>query len=560
MIIGQMLDKRYELTEFIGKGGMALVYRAIDHRTGHDVAVKILRPEFSDDKEFLERFEREALAASKMSHHNIVNLLDVGKDDQSQYLVMEYVNGKTLKEVIDQNGPMKPELAAQICIRILSALQHAHKNGIIHRDIKPQNILVHSEGHIKVSDFGIARFTESNTVAKQDNVMGSVHYISPEQARGDDVTFSSDIYSAGVVLYEMLAGRVPFDGDSAVTVALMHINAKPTPLHEIIPDIPAAFEKIVEKALEKKADLRYQSALEMAQDLQRAIHEPTGDWLDDISDTPISEFEHNNSTESATALSGFLNRLQKNWYYYLLVFLLGLLVTFATVFGVIRIFDSIGNSKQVPYVIGEEEEDALKQLIRTGLNGKILSRDTNDLYPAGTVIAQFPEYDTVLRKGETVGLTLSTGKNPQAAPSLIGSNTANAVLIAEKYGYLVKVSPEMILSDVEYGMVVQQEPSPGIVTYQNTEITVYLSGGSLTVPNLSGMQCEDAVNLLLAAGIPADHILINDYKGQDETKFNMIFTQRFFSDNGTEYLPGDNAMQNIRVELVQYVDPSTYAE
>ena len=206
-MIGRVFAQRYRLEEFIGKGGMALVFRATDLRTGHDVAVKILRPEFNNDKEFLERFEREALAASKMSHHNIVNLLDVGQEEGYRYLVMEYMRGRTLKEVIAEKGRLPERVAAQITIRILSALQHAHNNGIIHRDIKPQNILVNSEGLIKVADFGIARVAGSSTLSKGDNVMGSVHYFSPEQARGEDVTFASDIYSVGVVLYEMLTGQ-----------------------------------------------------------------------------------------------------------------------------------------------------------------------------------------------------------------------------------------------------------------------------------------------------------------------------------------------------------------
>ena len=225
-MIGKMLDNRYELVEFIGNGGMALVYRAIDHRTGHSVAVKILRPEFNQDAEFLGRFEREATTASRMSHHNIVNLLDVGQDGEYRYLVMEFVRGKTLKDVIQDRGALTPEVAGQIAIRILSALQHAHKNGIIHRDIKPQNILVHSDGHIKVADFGIARVAGSSTISRSDSVMGSVHYFSPEQARGEEVTFASDLYSVGVVLYEMLTGQPPFDGDTPVAIALQHLNGK----------------------------------------------------------------------------------------------------------------------------------------------------------------------------------------------------------------------------------------------------------------------------------------------------------------------------------------------
>ena len=218
----KILADRYRLVEQIGMGGMAIVYRAVDMRTGHNVAVKVLRPEFNQDVEFVSRFQREAEAASKMAHHNIVNLLDVGMDGENRYLVMEYVQGKTLKQVIQEKGRLNPLVAAQITIRILSALQHAHENGIIHRDIKPQNILVHADGHIKVADFGIARMANSSTLSKGDNVMGSVHYFSPEQASGHAAGVTSDIYSVGVVLYEMLTGRVPFDGDSPVAIAMQH--------------------------------------------------------------------------------------------------------------------------------------------------------------------------------------------------------------------------------------------------------------------------------------------------------------------------------------------------
>ena len=278
-MIGTVLDNRYELVEFIGKGGMALVYRAIDKRTGHNVAVKILRPEYNQDAEFCSRFEREAVAASKMSHHNIVNLLDVGQDDNMRYLVMEYVRGQTLKDVIKQKGSLKPEVAAQIGICILSAMQHAHKNGIIHRDIKPQNILVDSEGLIKVGDFGIARVVGSNTISTDDMVMGSVHYFSPEQAKGETVTAASDLYSVGVVLYEMLTGRPPFDGETPIAIAMQHIGSKAQPIREINPSVPPAMERVVEKAMEKRPERRYQSALEMAQDLQRAMQEPEGGWM-----------------------------------------------------------------------------------------------------------------------------------------------------------------------------------------------------------------------------------------------------------------------------------------
>ncbi|NLB91034.1 MAG: serine/threonine protein kinase, partial [Clostridiales bacterium] len=267
----RILSQRYRIIHLIGKGGMANVYLAEDLRTGHQVAVKILRPEFNQDEEFLQRFNREAQAASKVSHHNIVNLLDVGMENNMRYLVMEYVKGTNLKELIKAKGKLPVEIAVQITIRILSALQHTHRNGVIHRDIKPQNILVQTQGHIKVADFGIAKVANSATLSKGDSVMGSVHYFSPEQAAGEEVLQTGDIYSVGVVLYEMLTGKVPFEGDSPVAVAMQHLHNMPRPIQEFSPEVPPRISKVVMKAMEKEPKNRYQNAIDMAADLKIAL-------------------------------------------------------------------------------------------------------------------------------------------------------------------------------------------------------------------------------------------------------------------------------------------------
>ena len=309
----KILADRYRLVEQIGMGGMAIVYRAVDMRTGHNVAVKVLRPEFNQDVEFVSRFQREAEAASKMAHHNIVNLLDVGMDGENRYLVMEYVQGKTLKQVIQEKGRLNPLVAAQITIRILSALQHAHENGIIHRDIKPQNILVHADGHIKVADFGIARMANSSTLSKGDNVMGSVHYFSPEQASGHAAGVTSDIYSVGVVLYEMLTGRVPFDGDSPVAIAMQHLHARPTPIETLAPDVPPAIIHVCMMAMEKNPRYRYQSAVQMATELRKAIDGRTGQMQPRLVETVAQPVQGNYTGTSAAAKLGDSgrNRRQK---------------------------------------------------------------------------------------------------------------------------------------------------------------------------------------------------------------------------------------------------------
>ena len=408
LMLGKTLDNRYELVEFIGKGGMALVYRAIDHRTGHSVAVKILRPEFNQDEEFLERFEREATTASRMSHHNIVNLLDVGQDGEFRYLVMEYVRGRTLKDVIQQKGALPPAVAAQIGIRILSALQHAHKNGIIHRDIKPQNILVHSDGLIKVADFGIARVAGSNTISHSDSVMGSVYYFSPEQAQGKDVTFASDLYSVGVVLYEMMTGQPPFDGETPVAIALQHISGKARPMSEINPAVPPAMERVVAKAMEKRPEDRYQSALEMAQDLQRALQEPDGTWLGRLPDKKQAVAQATGRHQALRARRKKLLMAVTGIVALLMLILFGFTGSY--------VYDQIVNTTTAPYVLDEQEPSALRLISRAGLRYEII-RVADENHSAGTVILQKPEYGTSMRKGEIVYLTISTGAEGKWRPA-----------------------------------------------------------------------------------------------------------------------------------------------
>ena len=274
------LSGRYELEEIIGTGGMSMVYRAWDLKYDREVAVKVLRAEFTEDEDFIRRFNVEAQAASKMSHPNIVNMYDVGRDGDTRYIVMEYVRGMTLKDQIRQQGKIETRRAVQIAQRILAAMDHAHEKGIVHRDIKPQNILIDREGNVKVADFGIARVVNSASGTKVGgNVMGSVHYFSPEQANGAVVDTKSDLYSVGVVLYEMLTGSVPFEGETAVAIALKHINDKPARPSELNENISNALDEVILKALEKDASARYQTAYAFAVDLKKALRMPAGGFV-----------------------------------------------------------------------------------------------------------------------------------------------------------------------------------------------------------------------------------------------------------------------------------------
>ena len=278
---GRLLGNRYEIIEKIGSGGMATVYKAKCHVLNRYVAIKILRDEFTTDEEFVKRFEVEAQSAAAITHPNIVSVYDVGVDGNLHYIVMELIKGKTLKEIIvEEKGPLPWKWSVNIAIQIASALETAHRNHIIHRDIKPHNIIITEDGVAKVTDFGIAKAVSNSTITAFGTTIGSVHYFSPEHARGGFTDEKSDLYSLGVVMYEMLTGRVPFDADTPVSVALKHMQEEPVPAKEVNPNIPLAVNDIIMKALKKDTSLRYQSATEMLLDLKRALKDPNGNFVD----------------------------------------------------------------------------------------------------------------------------------------------------------------------------------------------------------------------------------------------------------------------------------------
>ncbi|HPW41509.1 MAG TPA: Stk1 family PASTA domain-containing Ser/Thr kinase, partial [Bacillota bacterium] len=278
-MIGRVLGDRYEILEKVGGGGMALVYKAKCRLLNRYVAIKVLRPEFTEDEEFVKKFRREAQSAASLSHPNIVGIYDVGTENNSYYIVMEYIKGQTLKELIKSKGTLGVEYSTNIAIQICYALEQAHKNNIVHRDIKSHNILIREDNSVKVTDFGIARAVSSSTITNTGNVIGSVHYFSPEQARGGYVDEKSDIYSLGVVMYEMLTGRLPFEGDSPIAVALKHIQEEPEPPSGINSRIPKAIEAIIMKCMEKEVSKRYNSASEIINDLRQSLVMPNGDFV-----------------------------------------------------------------------------------------------------------------------------------------------------------------------------------------------------------------------------------------------------------------------------------------
>lgn len=498
----RILANRYRLTEQIGMGGMAIVYRAVDLRTGHNVAVKVLRPEYNEDNEFISRFQREAEAASKMTHHNIVNLLDVGMDGENRYLVMEYVQGKTLKTVIQERGKLSPALAGQIAIRILSALEHAHRNGIVHRDIKPQNILVHADGHIKVADFGIARIANSSTLTKGDNVMGSVHYFSPEQARGEGANATSDIYSTGVVLYEMLTGKVPYDGDNPVAVAMQHLHATPVPIQNLAPDVPPALIRVCMKAMEKNPAMRYQTARDMAADIRDALENrqdhPVYPEKELEVQQPKPQFKEENKTNSDTGRNQVTGPQRERVIRILMTIILGIALVTGLFFGVRAIFHQVTTTATVPAVLEMNVKDAEELLTREGLKYEEMFFN-NENVKVNTVFVQKPEADTVVRKGDTVLLSVSSGPAQLTMPELMGMNMDEATTLVRNMGLIPTF--ERVISDSSQDTVVSQNPAAQTKVDKDTLVTITISGGKTTVPVLKNMTLAEAEDALRQNGL-----------------------------------------------------------
>jgi len=514
MMKGMVFADRYQLGEFIGQGGMSLVYRAVDIRTGHSVAIKILKSEYNGDAEFLERFQREAHAASLMAHHNIVNLLDVGAEGEHRYLVLEYVQGRTLKEIIQQKGRLSSNTAIQIAIRILSALQHAHDNGIIHRDIKPQNVLVHNDGHVKVADFGIARMTNAFTISKGDTVVGSVHYSSPEQAAGAVVDSTCDLYSTGVVIYEMLTGHVPFTGDNAVAIAMQHINAAPSPILEDNQDVPPLVVAAVMKALEKSPRKRYQSAREMAEALARARdgkEEPAtqvsppgsgnGKGMRPQGAAQGVRFQdaRQGSPQTTTRTPSKKGRRSSFWPIALAV--MGVMGVLAL--GILQIYTQVTNSATSPELVGLSIDEAQNLVRRARLNWQQAELHHATI-PEGFVIAQIPEPDTPMVKGDSVVVTVSLGPVTWETPDLMGLNLEEAAARLKERGLGMVVFKTASTEPLD--KVLSQNPLMGQPCPLSMEVEVTISGGSTMVPSVDGLYFEDAKAILQESRLSAGKI------------------------------------------------------
>ena len=510
----RVLSGRYELLEKIGDGGMAVVYKGRDKLLNRFIAVKILRPEFTKDATFVENFKRESQAAAGLSHPNIVGVYDVGREGNINYIVMELIDGQTLNKIIEEEAPMDYRKVIDISKQVAQALRVAHKNKIIHRDVKPHNIMITSDGVVKLADFGIARAVNDTTLSTGSKIVGSVHYFSPEQARGNYVDERSDIYSLGIVMYEMLTGKVPFDGDNPVTVALKHINEEIVPPIELEPGIPPALNRCVMKATNKYQTKRYSSADELIQDLDNIsfVTDVVGDSIFESSD--IIERRNKRRDEFKKAVEEeFKAREEKDKpkrkrRAILITLFILLLLGAAAGFGAWRM-GVFSDTKPAPDLMDKTLEDAIETAEEQGFKVKQGKDIYSSDYAEGRVCLQDPEPGKDMPKEGTITVNVSKGPKEGLVPKVVGKYQDEAEAFLKEQGYELgnvktKTSPE------EEGLILEQSPEAGSSADKGTKIDIWVSDGKGkemgTVPSVTKLSLDDAVKEINSAGFKQGEI------------------------------------------------------
>lgn len=515
--VGKRLDGRYEIKEIIGVGGMSVVYKAYDNIDDRTVAVKILKEEFLANEEFRRRFKNESKAIAVLSHSNIVKVYDVSFGDRLQYIVMEYIEGITLKEYIEQQKTIPWKEVLHFVIQILRALQHAHDKGIVHRDIKPQNILLLQNGTIKVTDFGIARFSRGETRSMTESAIGSVHYISPEQAKGELTDDKADIYSVGVVLYEMLTGTLPFQGDSAVSVALMQVNEEPKMPHEINPEIPIGLEQITIKAMQKVARDRYQSAAEMLLDLEEFKRNPLikFDYTYFVDNEP-TKYVNTTGTKAAVnplaELDAFEEEAQQNGKNKVIPIVAGIvfsLIIAAAIFILIQLANNgtIFSGKKIEVVtfVGKNYLQEIKDNAEyNDLYNFEISYQSNSAFEPGTVFKQEPEAGQKITKGATIKLSVVNESTTIQVPNVVGLTFAEAEFkLSEKGFSVVRIAMED--PTVTVGMVIKTSPELGESAIIGSTVSVFVSSeittNKIVMPKLTDGTLEAAKEIIDYLGL-----------------------------------------------------------
>ena len=504
----RVLSGRYELLEKIGDGGMAVVYKGKDKLLNRFIAVKILRPEFTKDSTFVENFKRESQAAAGLSHPNIVGVYDVGREGNINYIVMELIDGQTLNKIIEEEAPMDYRKVIDISKQVASALRVAHKNKIIHRDVKPHNIMITSDGVVKLADFGIARAVNDTTLSTGSKIVGSVHYFSPEQARGNYVDERSDIYSLGIVMYEMLTGKVPFDGDNPVTVALKHINEEIVPPSELEPGIPPALERCVMKATNKYQTKRYASADEMIQELDNIsfVTNIVGNSIFENSD--IVEKRNKRREDFKKAVEEEVKareeeRKPKKKKRILIAVLLGLLLAFVGVAYGAWSAGVFSSTKAAPDLLDRTVTDAIRVAEEQGFTVKQGKDVYSSDYAEGRVCLQDPEPGVEMPKGGTITINISKGTKDGLVPKVVGMRREDVEAFLQSQGYeLGSVKTET--SPEEEGRVLRQSPEAGSSADKESKVDIWVSDGKGkelgTVPSVTKKSLADAKKEIKAAG------------------------------------------------------------
>lgn len=544
--IGKRLDGRYEIHELLGVGGMAYVYKAYDNIEKRWVAIKILKEELAGNSDFLRRFRNESKAIAVLSHPNIVKVYDVSFGDRIQYIVMEYIDGITLKQYIEQQGEIKWREALYFTVQILRALQHAHEKGIIHRDIKPQNIMLLEDGTIKVTDFGIARFSQAETQTMTDKAIGSVHYIAPEQARGGYINDKADIYSVGVMLYEMLTGQLPFVADNAVSVAIMQMQAEPTPPSRINPSIPKGLEEITMHAMEKNPAQRFPSAADMLEDVERFRRNPEivfryGEQVDRAYAGTSADIYGNVQQNAAP------QKYNDNYEYEeeyvrskngarasnIIKGIVAAVIVVALVVGGIfgwRYLQNLTASTNktsdeivLPYFVGKiYASDIEGNSEYADLTFEITYGNVPSKQP-GEVLRQTPAAGMTVKKGKTVSLTVNGEAEQVVVEDVKGYKQQDAYDALKALNLSPKIQA-VADDDTAVGYVVKTDPAAGSTVSTGTTVTIYVSSGpsteSAVIPNIVGYQYSAAKEELEAAGF----VVTAEYDDESDKDENTVLS------------------------------------
>ena len=525
---GRILGNRYEIIEKVGNGGMATVYKATDLVLKRYVAVKILRDEFTTDEEFIKRFETEAQSAARLVHPNIVSIFDVGVDNGIYYIVMELIKGKTLKEIIvEERGPLPWKWSVNVAIQIASALEMAHKNNIIHRDIKPHNIIITEDGIAKVTDFGIAKAVSNSTITAFGTTIGAVHYFSPEHARGGYTDAKSDLYSFGVVMYEMVTGKVPFDADTPVSVALKHMQEEPVPPIEMNPHLPEAVNKIILKALKKDPMYRYQTATELLEDLRMALKNPSGDFVEDEDYDPTAKTQKI-STQDVEKMQKRNNKKENKLVTFIknhkvLSSFIGLILLFCIAFGGTMLVLNLTNPKEVemPNIVGLTKDEAQQRIEGAKLKFEVASEEYNKDVEENHVISQDPTYVegyNKVKEGSTVKVVLSKGTEKTKVPKVVGMSQEDAVTAIEN----AKLKSEIVeeaSKKVQEGYVISQETDANTEVDAGETVKIHVSTGveKATVPGVVGKSQDEAKKTLQDLGF-----VVTVTTAEDSSKDNGV--------------------------------------